>query len=150
MGILTDSYKASHALQYPPGASKFVAVRPGAPLWGAGLASGPRPPQHNHPSLLPRPQYGEFRRGYDGDAADTRLVWYGVRYIVETYLHRRWTVGDVERSAAFYATHLAPAHGPFPFPRDLFLKFVAENEGAGVWGASQRAGGWAPPLRRRC
>jgi len=45
---------------------------------------------------------------------------------------RKATVEDVERSAAFYATHLAPAHGPFPYPRDLFLKFVAENEGSAL------------------
>lgn len=26
-------------------------------------------------------------------------------------------------------THLSPNHGPFPFPKDMFLKFVRENNG---------------------
>jgi hypothetical protein len=26
-------------------------------------------------------------------------------------------------------THLSPNHGPFPFPKDMFLKFVHENNG---------------------
>ena len=52
-------------------------------------------------------QYGEFRRGFrlDGgghDVADTRLVFYGMRYIVESYLMRRWTRADVEAAAQFY------------------------------------------------
>lgn len=37
-------------------------------------------------------QYGEFRSGYDKDTEDTRIVWFGIRYIVETYLNRRWTL----------------------------------------------------------
>jgi nicotinamide phosphoribosyltransferase len=28
-----------------------------------------------------------------------------------------------------YRTHLSPNHGPFPFPKDMFLKFVRENNG---------------------
>ena len=52
-------------------------------------------------------QYGEFRRGFrlDGgghDVADTRLVFYGVRYIVDSYLARRWTREDVAAAARFY------------------------------------------------
>lgn len=26
-------------------------------------------------------------------------------------------------------THMSPNHGPFPFPKDLFLKFVREHNG---------------------
>lgn len=49
------------------------------------------------PSALPggphlRPQYGEFRQGYDKDTKDTRLVFYGLRYILEHYVARRWTL----------------------------------------------------------
>ena len=52
-------------------------------------------------------QYGEFRRGFrlDGgghDVTDTRLVFYGMRYIVESYLMRRWTRDDVGAAARFY------------------------------------------------
>ena len=33
-------------------------------------------------------QYGEFRNGYGRDKADTRLVFHGIRYLVENYLSR--------------------------------------------------------------
>lgn len=73
--------------------------------------------------------YGEFRRGFGGDTSDTRLVVYGIRYMLEHYVHRRWTHEDVARADAFYSSHLAPMHGAFPFPRDLFEQFVSENDG---------------------
>lgn len=72
--------------------------------------------------------YGEFRRGYDGDKEDTRLVFYGIRYIVENFLNYRWTQKDVDQASAFYATHNA-GHSPFPFPKELFEKFIKENDG---------------------
>lgn len=53
-------------------------------------------------SMLPLLQYGEFRNGYDKDKEDTRLVVYGIRYLVENYLLRRWSVQDVEQADAFY------------------------------------------------
>lgn len=97
MGILTDSYKASHFLQYPE-ATRMVA-------------------------------YGEFRRGYDGDTGDERIVWFGIRYILERFIERRWTLEDVELADKFYSTHKAPANTPYPYPRHLFLRFIEENDG---------------------
>lgn len=47
-------------------------------------------------------QYAEFRSGYNKDTEDTRLVWYGIRYVLETYVCRRWTMQDIERADAFY------------------------------------------------
>jgi nicotinic acid phosphoribosyltransferase len=35
---------------------------------------------------------------------------------------------DVERADAFFSTHQAGST-PFPFPKDLFIKFVRENNG---------------------
>lgn len=29
----------------------------------------------------------------------------------------------------FFATHMAPGYTAFPYPRDIFLKFIAENDG---------------------
>ncbi|KAL2918884.1 hypothetical protein HK105_201718 [Polyrhizophydium stewartii] len=72
--------------------------------------------------------YGEFRAGYAKDTTDTRLVFFGMRYIVENMLAKQYTVEDVERAAAFLETHNA-GNTPFPFPKDLFLKFVRENNG---------------------
>lgn len=74
LAVLTDSYKACHPLMYPD-AERMVA-------------------------------YGEFRKGFrtaEGhDCLDTRVISYGIRYVVETYLERRWTLADVQAAAQFY------------------------------------------------
>lgn len=49
-----------------------------------------------YPDAIKMVAYGEFRCGYDRDKADTRVVHFGVRHLVEQYLHRRYV--------------LAPAH----------------------------------------
>lgn len=48
------------------------------------------------------PQYGEFRCGYAKDASDTRMVAYGIRYLIENYISKPWTLEDVERADTFY------------------------------------------------
>ncbi|CAG9465634.1 unnamed protein product [Pedinophyceae sp. YPF-701] len=73
--------------------------------------------------------YGEFRRGFEKDVEDTRFVCFGMRYIIENYLLRQWTMQDVEMADAFYKSHLAPGNTAFPWPRDLFERFVRENNG---------------------
>ncbi|KAI9014991.1 nicotinate phosphoribosyltransferase family-domain-containing protein [Gaertneriomyces semiglobifer] len=72
--------------------------------------------------------YGEFRASYDKDAVDHRLVVYGMRYIIENYVAVKWTVEDVVLTEKFFATHNS-GNTPFPFPKDLFLKFIKENDG---------------------
>ena len=72
--------------------------------------------------------YGEFRKPYDGDISDQRLVFYGLRYYLEEYVCQRWTDEDVDRAKAFFATHNA-GFTPYPFPEELFRKFVRENKG---------------------
>lgn len=47
-------------------------------------------------------QYGEFRCGYGKDTADTRIACYGMRYIVEEYIAKRWTLQDIEQADTFY------------------------------------------------
>ncbi|KAF6252467.1 Quinolinate phosphoribosyl transferase [Scenedesmus sp. NREL 46B-D3] len=88
--------------------------------------------------------YGEFRTGYNKDEQDTRILVYGLRYILENYVMRPWTADDVEKADVFFnsssgsvvagntaaaADHLAPSHAAFPFPKDLYMKFVVENNG---------------------
>ncbi|EFN59608.1 hypothetical protein CHLNCDRAFT_133026 [Chlorella variabilis] len=73
--------------------------------------------------------YGEFRQGYDKDTRDTRAVFYGLRYILENFVARRWTLQDVELADRFFGSHMAPGYTAFPYPKDLFLKFIAENDG---------------------
>ena len=72
--------------------------------------------------------YGEFRNAFEKDATDTRIVFYGIRYIIENYIAVKWTEADVRQAQLFFSTHLAGA-APFPFPLDLFLKFIAEKNG---------------------
>lgn len=67
-------------------------------------------------------------RGPFGGGDDRRLVHYGVQYLVERWLQRRWTLDDVERAAKFYRTFNA-GFTPHPFPRELFERFVTENDG---------------------
>lgn len=47
------------------------------------------------------------------DPDDSRLLFFGIRYLVETYLNRKWTLEDVERAAHFYrrAAKAALANG---------------------------------------
>ncbi len=86
----------------------------------------------SHPYLYPlakqRTAYGEFRRGFDGDAADQRILVFGLRYIIEAYIMRQWTMEDVEKSEAFYSTHNV-GFTPFPFPAEIFRRIVTECNG---------------------
>ena len=47
-------------------------------------------------------QYGEFRQGFNKDKADTRIVAYGMRYLVENYVAKPWALEDVDMAEAFY------------------------------------------------
>jgi len=67
--------------------------------------------------------YGEFRCGYNRDTIDTRIVCYGIRFLIEHYINIRWTVEDVLLAEKFIQTHNA-GFTPFPFPKDLFLKVL--------------------------
>lgn len=96
IAVLTDSYKATHFMQYPS-CKRMIA-------------------------------YGEFRAPYNNSKEDSRLVSYGIRHIIQTYLEKKWTVEDVEKAANFYSTHNA-GFSSFPFPKDVFLKFIKENDG---------------------
>jgi nicotinic acid phosphoribosyltransferase len=72
--------------------------------------------------------YGEFRASFDRDKTDTRFVFYGSRYIIENYISRKWTLEDVEKADKFYSTHNA-GKTPYPYPKELFERFIKENNG---------------------
>jgi len=72
--------------------------------------------------------YGEFRTPFEHDKEDERIVFYGIRYVIENYVARPWTLWDVEMADRFFQTHNA-GNSVFPFPKDLFLKFIRENRG---------------------
>ena len=84
-----------------------------------------------HPFMFPEAKkmtaYFEFRNAFP-DADDDRIVFYGGRFIVEGFIMRRWTKKDIKKAEKFFSTHNA-ALTPYPFPKDLFTKFVEENDG---------------------
>eukprot|EP00842_Homolaphlyctis_polyrhiza_P004335 jgi/Hompol1/4902/HPOL_004012-RA len=74
-----------------------------------------------YPEALKMVAYGEFRSSFEKDKHDSRIVFYGIRYIIENYVSKKFTMQDVLQAEAFFATHNAGAT-PFPFPKDLFVK----------------------------
>jgi hypothetical protein len=36
--------------------------------------------------------YGEFRAAYDKDPEEQRIVFVGMRYLIENYIAKQWTV----------------------------------------------------------
>ncbi|KAI7829479.1 nicotinate phosphoribosyltransferase family-domain-containing protein [Gamsiella multidivaricata] len=85
-----------------------------------------------HPFIYPKAQkmvaYAEMRQAYDKDPHDNRIVFYGIRFIIENYVSKKWTMQDIEQAEVFFATHNA-GFMPFPFPKDLFVKIVKEHDG---------------------
>lgn len=71
--------------------------------------------------------YGEFRKPYPG-VADDRIVVYGIQYIVDKFLNKQWTLVELEDAYEFVATHNAGGT-PYPFPHQLFLDMIKENNG---------------------
>lgn len=87
----------------------------------------------SHPPLYPEDTieqvaYGEFRCSYDHDSIDHRILFYGLSYIIDTYIARQWTRGDLEKSLQFYSTH-GPGYTMYPFPYELFKDIVEECNG---------------------
>lgn len=80
------------------------------------------PPAKSHTA------YGEFRGSFEGDPEDHRILFFGLRYIVEHYVARRWTLESIDQGAQFYATHNA-GFTSFPFPRALLEKIVTDHDG---------------------
>eukprot|EP01128_Nolandella_sp_AFSM9_P010696 TRINITY_DN743_c0_g2_i1.p1 TRINITY_DN743_c0_g2~~TRINITY_DN743_c0_g2_i1.p1 ORF type:complete len:532 (+),score=178.28 TRINITY_DN743_c0_g2_i1:62-1597(+) len=72
--------------------------------------------------------YGEFRANFQRDATDSRFIFFGMRYFLENFLFKQWTLEDVEKADKFYSTHNA-GNNPYPYPKELFEKFVKENNG---------------------
>ena len=71
--------------------------------------------------------YGGYRKPYEG-MDDNRFVFYGIDYIRENYLEKRWTKEDVVKAKHFYSTYNV-AFSEHPFPEDLFNNIVDENDG---------------------
>ncbi|KAI9216931.1 nicotinate phosphoribosyltransferase family-domain-containing protein [Blastocladiella britannica] len=86
----------------------------------------------SHYALYPEAQemsaYAEFRAPFNKDATDHRIVFYGMRYLIESFVNKQWTAADLALTEQFLSTHNA-GHTPFPFPIELFRDMIAENDG---------------------
>ncbi|KAJ9071407.1 hypothetical protein DSO57_1037222 [Entomophthora muscae] len=86
----------------------------------------------SHAALYPPSRamsaYGAFRASFRRDPKDSRILFYGMRYLIEEYLNRRWTLEDLALSEAFFSTHNSN-FSPFPFDNSLFKRFIEENDG---------------------
>ena len=72
--------------------------------------------------------YGEFRSGYLKDKTDTRLIVFGINYLLDNYLNIQWTYNDLYKIELFYSTHNI-GNTQFPFPKELFIDFINNNNG---------------------
>jgi nicotinamide phosphoribosyltransferase len=75
-----------------------------------------------------RVAYAEFRKGFEGDVEDQRIVFYGLREQVRKHLSEPWTMEDLEGTKKCLATHMA-GYTPFPFPEDLLRRVITERGG---------------------
>jgi nicotinic acid phosphoribosyltransferase len=71
--------------------------------------------------------YGEFRKAFPG-LEDDRIVWYGMRHIVEHWLEKQWDHEQLAYLDYFMSTQNAGST-PYPYPREQFVKFINENNG---------------------
>lgn len=70
--------------------------------------------------------YAEFRGPLT--PGDQRIVFTGIRHIVEKFLHHNWTHQELDVLGQFMKTHAA-GNTSYPWPEELFRKFVNENSG---------------------
>ena len=56
------------------------------------------------------------------------MVHFGIRHIIETYLHRQWTAHDLQVAERFYSTHSAGGT-KLPWPQELFHRILTEHNG---------------------
>lgn len=80
-----------------------------------------------YPKAKQMSAFGGFRTPYP-NLDDNRFVVYGLRYIIENYISIQWTEKDIEEAQSFYNTFNL-GYTTLPFPKDIFLKFVKENNG---------------------
>jgi len=71
--------------------------------------------------------YGEFQSSFDKDKQDSRLVFYGMRQLINDFIAVPWSANDVDKLSQFLSTH--GVLGGYEFPKGLFMKFINENNG---------------------
>jgi nicotinamide phosphoribosyltransferase len=59
---------------------------------------------------------------------DNRIIFYGMRWMYESFLDTPITMEDVHEADEYLKTHGVGAT-PYEWPRDLFIKIIEENQG---------------------
>jgi nicotinamide phosphoribosyltransferase len=69
--------------------------------------------------------YGEFRKPLFED--DHRIVFYGLTYLVETYLNKQWTANELFEAKRLMSNHYLGSQ--YPFPEELLWRVIKEYNG---------------------
>jgi len=106
-----DAYEVSHFNQYPEAEelTSYLTFRKAM-------------------ALMSISEKAKYRGWVDMEYPDDRIVWVGIRYIIETYISKKITQADITEARDFYATFNAGGT-QYPFPEDLFQEIVDKFDG---------------------
>lgn len=107
--LIIDSYETDRMYQYPDDAaelSSYLSFR------------------RTMPSITP----SDERAGFVPRNDDPRMLFFGVRYIVETFFAKKITHEFIDEAVSFFSTH-GPGFTPYPFPEAEFRRVVDEFNG---------------------
>ena len=110
--VAVDAYETGHYEQYPKDAvelSSYLTFRTGM-------------------ELLTTSEKQKYRGWVDNMNEDDRIVWFGMRYVIETFIAKPITHADIDEAAEFYSTFNV-GETPYPFPEKLFRQVVDELDG---------------------
>jgi hypothetical protein len=71
--------------------------------------------------------YAEFRGAFNNCTEDSRIIFYGIEYIIRRHLSKPWTMDELEKSSRFTSTH-GVSSSPFPFPKELLEEVCFINK----------------------
>ena len=108
--ILTDSYKLSHQLMYPPGVKKMVAY---------GECRGPLKIDGKNIVI--------------NKNNENRLVNFGLRYIIENYIDKVITEDDINKVLSFYSKH-GFLGSPYPLDENLLKDLIGKKPPIKIYG----------------
>ena len=107
-----DAYETGHHNQYPKDAVEMTAYL----TFRKGM------------EMLTTSEKQKYRGWVDNMNEDDRIVWFGIRYVIETFISKPITHADVDEAAEFYSTFNVGGTA-YPFPEHLFRKIVDERDG---------------------
>ena len=110
--VAVDAYETGHYEQYPKDAVELASYL----TFRTGM------------ELLTTSEKQKYRGWVDNMNEDDRIVWFGMRYVIETFIAKPITHADIDEAAEFYSTFNVGGT-PYPFPKMLFRQVVEELDG---------------------